>query len=91
MLRSVVQMDEKTLVDESLSAQPPPPPDATPVSPLTREARVLVEEADQGGVPLYTTANLARLAEENGVAVSSATTPNSIIEALRQRMEPRDS
>lgn len=79
MLRGVVQMDE----------QSPPPPvaghDDTPALPLTREARVLLEKASQGGVPMYTTANLARIAEENGISVSPDMTPNQVIEALRRR------
>jgi hypothetical protein len=58
---------------------------------LTPEARALVEKATQGGVPLYTTANLARLAEENGVAVSAEMTPNHIIDELRRRGGPGEA
>jgi hypothetical protein len=89
-------MDEQTPVDESLGGrQSPPSPaaqdDASPVSHLTPEARALVEQAMQGGVPLYTTANLARIAEENGVSVSAEMTPNHIIDALRRRSRPGDA
>jgi hypothetical protein len=57
----------------------------TPVPSLTPEARALVEKADQGGVPLYTTANLTRIAEENGISVSPEMTPNQVIDELRRR------
>ena len=95
MRSAIVQMDDKPPVDESRSAPPSPlspaPEEDTPPSPLTPEARALVEKAAQGGVPLYTTANLARIAEENGVAVSPEMTPNQIIDALRRRGQPGDA
>jgi hypothetical protein len=89
-------MDEQPALDESLGGrQTPASPatwdDDTPLSPLTREARALVEKAAQGGVPMYTTANLVRIAEENGVAVSPEMTPNHIIDALRRRGRPGDA
>jgi hypothetical protein len=38
--------------------------------------------------PMFTSANLARIAKENGVDVSSDMTPNDIIAELRQRQQP---
>ena len=94
--RAIVQMDQQTPMDESLGGrQAPPSPaardDGTPLSRLTPEARALVEKASQGGVPMYTTANLARIAEENGVSVSPEMTPNQLIDELRRRSSPGDA
>jgi hypothetical protein len=52
---------------------------------LTDEALELVRKVDNGGVPAYTTANLERIAAENGIEVKSGMTPNEIVEALLQR------
>ena len=95
-LRSaIVQMDEKPPVDESRSARPSPlspgPEEDTPPSPLTPEARALVEKAAQGGVPMYPTANLVRIAEENGISVSPEMTPNQVIDELRRRGRPGEA
>ncbi len=54
-------------------------------SPLTAEAEDVLATADRGGVPMFTSANLARIALENGVDVSSEMTPNDIMDALRRR------
>jgi len=56
--------------------------------PLTAEALQVIAAADQGGTPLFTSANLARIAKENGVDVSSDMTPNDIIAELRRRQRP---
>ena len=53
--------------------------------PLTAEALQVIAAADHGGTPMYTSANLARIAKENGVDVSSDMTPNDIIAELRRR------
>ena len=53
--------------------------------PLTAEAEDVLATADRGGVPMFTSANLARIALENGVDVSPEMTPNDIIDALRRR------
>jgi hypothetical protein len=53
--------------------------------PLTAEAEDVLASADRGGVPMFTSANLARIALENGVDVSPDMTPNDIIDALRRR------
>jgi hypothetical protein len=52
---------------------------------LTREARALLRQADEGGVPMFVSQNLRRIATENGVHVSEDMTPNAIVEALRTR------
>jgi len=52
-------------------------------SPLTAED--VLATADRGGVPMFTSANLARIALENGVDVSPEMTPNDIMDALRRR------
>jgi hypothetical protein len=60
-------------------------PDAqAPRVGLTPEAEEVLARADAGGVPLYTTPNLSRIATENGLSVSADTTPNEIIDALRR-------
>ena len=52
---------------------------------LTREARALLRQAGEGGVPMFVSQNLRRIATENGVHVSEDMTPNAIVEALRTR------
>jgi hypothetical protein len=52
---------------------------------LTREARALLREAEAGGVPMFVSQNLRRIAEENGVELSDEMTPNEVLEALRAR------
>ena len=96
MLRAIMRMDDTPRVDDAQvapqSPQSPPTPDQdTSLSLLTPEARALVEKAAQGGVPLYTTTHLARIAEENGVSVSPEMTPNQVIDALRRRGRPGDA
>jgi hypothetical protein len=56
--------------------------------PLTAEALQVIAAADQGGTPMFTSANLARIAKENGVDVSSDMTPNDIVAELRRRRRP---
>jgi hypothetical protein len=56
--------------------------------PLTAEALRVIADADQGGMPMFISANLARIAAENGVDVSSDMTPNDIIAELRRRQRP---
>ena len=56
--------------------------------PLTAEALQVIAAADHGGTPMFTSANLARIAKENGVDVSSDMTPNDIIAELRRRQQP---
>jgi hypothetical protein len=58
----------------------------TPRRRLTREARALLRQADEGGgVPMFVSQNLRRIAAENGVPVSEDMTPNEIVDALRNR------
>jgi hypothetical protein len=57
-------------------------------APLTAEALQVIAAADQGGTPMFTSANLARIANENGIDVSSDMTPNDIIAELRRRQRP---
>jgi hypothetical protein len=57
-----------------------------PASSLTAEALDVVAKAAAGGVPMFNSANLVRIATENGVAVSSDMTPNDIVEELRRRV-----
>jgi hypothetical protein len=56
--------------------------------PLTAEALQVIAAADQGGTPMFTSANLARVAKENGIHVSADMTPNDIIAELRRRQRP---
>lgn len=52
-------------------------------SVLSAGAHELLDTVDDGGVPLYVTDHLKRIAGENGIEVSDQDTPNSIVEALR--------
>jgi ribA/ribD-fused uncharacterized protein len=52
---------------------------------LTREARALLRQADEGGVPMFVSQNLRHIASDNGVRVCEDMTPNAIVEALRNR------
>lgn len=56
--------------------------------PLTREALQVIAAADQRGTPMFTSANLARIAKENRVEVSLDMTPDDIIAELRRRQRP---
>jgi hypothetical protein len=80
-------------VDDSRSFQPPQSPqhdaaDGAPMPPATAEARAVVQQADLGGVPMYVTANLKRIAEQHGIVVSSDMTPNAIVDELRRLAGP---
>jgi hypothetical protein len=50
---------------------------------LTREAGDLLRSVDAGGIPAFVTANLLRIARDNGVAPPPHWTPNEIVAALR--------
>jgi hypothetical protein len=70
------------------AAPPPRQPASTPTRArrrVTREARALLRQADDGGVPMFVSQNLRRIAEANGVDVTEDMTPNAIVEALRAR------
>jgi len=53
--------------------------------PLTAEAQDIISKADDGGIPMFKSANLERIARENGVPVTADMTPNEIIDELRRR------
>lgn len=61
---------------------------AARVGPITQEATDLLGKVDAGGVPMSVTANLERIANENGITVTGADTPNTIISQLRQKLTP---
>jgi hypothetical protein len=44
---------------------------------------------DEGGVPGFMTNNLRRIAQENGIEVTPADTPNTVIESLRTKQTPK--
>jgi len=58
-----------------------------PTGVLTKDAESLLDSVDAGGVPAMMTYNLRRIANENGIKVSSKSTPNEIIDALRAKLE----
>jgi len=58
-----------------------------PTGVLTKDAENLLDSVDAGGVPAMMTYNLRRIANENGIKVSSKSTPNEIIDALRAKLE----
>lgn len=66
-------------------AQPPADPEVR--RPLTAEAVELLKRADDGGVPMFASSNLRRIASENGVAVSDDMTPNAILDELRAQLQ----
>ena len=53
---------------------------------ITQEAVDLLSKVDAGGVPMYVTENLKRIARENGITVTRSTTSNTIIAQLRQKL-----
>lgn len=53
---------------------------------ITQEAVDLLSKVDAGGVPMSVTANLERIANENGITVTGSDTPNTIISQLRQKL-----
>ena len=50
---------------------------------ITPEAMELLGKVDKGGVPGFITNNLRRIAQENGIVVTDADTPNTVIQRLR--------
>ncbi len=93
ILKKQIELLIDALTDEEQSPgsqQPtgaPPTTEAPRGSSITAEAQELLNRVDDGGVPAFPTGNLKRIAEENGVSVSSAMTPNEIIEQIRQQAE----
>lgn len=59
---------------------------------VTDEARALVAQVtpDGGGIPLYPTENLKRIAKENDIPYDENTTPNEIIDRIRERIKEED-
>jgi hypothetical protein len=51
---------------------------------LTEAAITLLEKVDSGGIPMYVSDGLTRIAAENGVTVAGSDTPGKVIEALRK-------
>ena len=77
-------------VEEAI-APPAEPPIQKPIQPvepgpITQEAVDLLSKVDAGGVPMSVTANLERIANENGITVTGSDTPNTIISQLRQKL-----
>lgn len=54
---------------------------------VTPAACELLRAVDAGGVPAFITANLKQVAQENGIEVTDAMTPNEIVEALRTKVD----
>ncbi len=84
-LQDYINIAKREAARRGSSAAPRASFDNDDASSLSAEARDLLGRVENGSVPLYTTANLMRIAEENGVAVSSDMTPNEIVERLRER------
>ena len=55
---------------------------------VTPEATDLLGKVDKGGVPGFMTNNLRRIAQENGIVVTDADTPNTVIQKLRDLAAP---
>lgn len=59
---------------------------ATETTPaLTQEAADLLAKVDGGAVPLGVTPNFERIATENGIEVTGSTTPQQVIDQLREK------
>lgn len=59
---------------------------ATATAPaLTQEATDLLTKVDGGAVPLGITPNFERIATENGIEVTGSTTPQQVIDQLREK------
>ena len=54
---------------------------------VTEEAHDLVKGLGDESTPLYITPRLKRIAEENEIEVSDETTPNEVIDALREKID----
>ncbi len=52
---------------------------------ITPAAHALLDAVDRGGVPAFMTSALKQIALDNGIALSAQSTPNHIIEALREK------
>jgi hypothetical protein len=75
----------------TVASEPRPSASNRTSSILTSEAKALLRVADGGGVPLFASQNLRRIARENGVEVTDETTPNDVIDALRSRAASSDA
>jgi hypothetical protein len=79
---------ETEIETEAAPAEVQEPIKATyPTGVLTKDAENLLDSVDAGGVPAMMTYNLRRIANENGIKVTSKSTPNEIIDALRAKLE----
>lgn len=64
---------------------PEPPGGRDGSSTLTPEAEDLLSKMGSGSVPAYMTSNLERVARDNGIDVTASSTPNQVIDELRER------
>ena len=79
---------ETEIETEAAPAEVQEPIKATyPTGVLTKDAENILDSVDAGGVPAMMTYNLRRIANENGIKVTSKSTPNEIIDALRAKLE----
>jgi hypothetical protein len=51
---------------------------------LSAEAQVLLTKAEAGGITMFVSPTLERIAKEHGIAVSPSTTPSEIVARLRK-------
>ena len=58
---------------------------------VTPAAGELLRAVDAGGVPAFVTSQLKLIAAENGIEVASHSTPNEIVQAIRQKATVGDS
>lgn len=89
-LEETLKLWKPTLVRKTAKAIPPdaPEPIKTDTPNLIRngqtdEVRNLLAKVGQGGVPLYMTDTLRRIADDHGIEVTPSMTPNDIIERLK--------
>ena len=69
-----------------ISAQDAPAPACAQYVGVTPAAGELLRAVDAGGVPAFITGNLKQIAQENGVEITDAMTPNDIVDAIRLRL-----
>ena len=75
------------LAEDNTNSGPGALTTAPEIKPVTPKAVDLLNAVDNGGVPVFLSNNLKHIATQNEIPVTKDTTPNSIINELRDRAE----
>ncbi len=70
---------EKILARQQQEAPAPPYPN------VTEDAQKMLGSIDSGSKPAFVTKNMKRIAEQNGITVTDKSTPDEIINALKEK------